>query len=197
MLIRILLAVGIALLGFATPASAEPEQAADRAADDPLQVLSFTVDGIDGQPHRLEDYRGKVVLIVNVASKCGYTPQYADLQAVYEKYKDRGLVVLGFPANNFGNQEPGTNFQIHEFCTETYNVAFPMFAKISVMGDDQHPLYKKLTNAPAPIGGPVRWNFQKYLVDRTGRVVEMIPTATKPTDEKIVARIEALLADEG
>lgn len=197
MLSKTLLAAGIVALGAGMLGFTAPDQPADRAADDPLQVMSFTMDRLDGQPQQLEEYRGKVVLIVNVASKCGYTPQYADLQAVYEKYKDRGLVVLGFPANNFGNQEPGTNFQIHEFCTENYGVTFPMFSKISVMGDDQHPLYKKLTTAPEPIGGPVRWNFQKYLVDRAGRVVEMIPTATKPTDEKITARIEALLADEG
>ncbi|RMH23952.1 MAG: glutathione peroxidase [Planctomycetota bacterium] len=173
---------------------AAPTEGPDRAPDDPTQVLSFTVNRIDGTPQRLEDYRGKVVMIVNVASKCGYTPQYADLQAVYEKYKDRGFVVLGFPANNFRNQEPGSNYEIAEFCTKEYGVTFPMFEKISVMGEDQHPLYKKLTGAPEPIGGPVRWNFQKYLVDRTGRVVGMIPTQVKPTDEAVEARIESLLA---
>jgi len=184
-------------LALTTVALAGPaEKPADRAPDDPTEVLSFTLNRLDGTPERLEQYRGKVVLVVNTASKCGYTPQYADLQALYEKYKDRGLVILGFPANNFRNQEPGSNYEIAQFCTKEYGVTFPMFEKISVMGDDQHPLYHKLTTAPEPIGGPVRWNFQKYLVDRTGHVVEMIPTQISPTEPKVIERLESLLAEK-
>ena len=127
----------------------------DRAADDPTQVLSFTMERLEGGSEDLEAYRGKVVLIVNTASKCGLTPQYEDLQKLYDTYKEQGFVVLGFPANNFRNQEPGSDEEIAEFCERNYGVTFPMFSKISVKGDDQHPLYAKLTSAPKPIGGEV------------------------------------------
>ncbi|MEZ6234502.1 MAG: glutathione peroxidase [Phycisphaerales bacterium] len=145
---------------------------------------------IDGAEESLEAYRGKVVMVVNVASACGLTPQYEGLEALYERHAGDGLVVLGFPANNFGNQEPGTNDEIAEFCTGEYGVTFPMFEKISVTGDDQHPLYATLSQE----GGPPTWNFTKYLIDREGRVVARFDPRTPPSDEALVARIEELLA---
>lgn len=165
----------------------------DAHPDDPTDVLGFTMEDIHGEPTDLEQHRGKVVMIVNVATLCGLTPQYEGLQTLYEKHKDRGLVILGFPANNFKGQEPGTNEEILEFCTSTYNVGFPMFSKISVAGDDQHPLYAKLAKAMAEEGGEPDWNFTKYLVDRSGHVVKRFAPRTKPEDETLVAEIERLL----
>jgi glutathione peroxidase len=158
--------------------------------------LSGTVKDIDGKDVNLSDYKGKVVLIVNVASKCGNTPQYKPLEAMYEKYKGQGFVILGFPANNFGKQEPGSNEQIKEFCAETYKVAFPMFAKVSVKGDDKAPLYQFLTE-PATNGefaGDIEWNFQKFLVDRNGAVIARFSPKTKPDSPKVVAEVEKALA---
>src|SRR4051794_23322526 len=126
---------------------------------------------LDGKDEALENYRGKVVMFVNVASKCGLTPQYTALQQLYDDYRERGLEILGFPANNFGQQEPGTDEQIGEFCEMNYGVSFPIFSKISVLGEDIHPLYAEITSSPEPLGGDVRWNFQKYLVDREGNLV--------------------------
>ena len=161
-------------------------------------VLGFTVKDIDGNDVNLETYKGKVVLIVNVASKCGMTPQYEGLQKLYEENKDDGLVILGFPANNFGGQEPGSDSQIKEFCSTTYQVTFPMFSKISVKDDkaagDAHPLFKKLISQPSPIGGAPEWNFTKYLVDKTGNVVEKFPFRTPPSDATLRRRIDELLA---
>lgn len=159
----------------------------------PDSVYDFSLNRIDGTPESLSAYRGKVLMLVNVASKCGNTPQYEDLEALYEKYRERGLVVLGFPANDFGRQEPGSNEEIAEYCRATWGVRFPMFEKISVRGDEQHPLYAFLTSRPAPVGGEIRWNFQKFLVDRDGRVVERIAPGTNPRDAEVVRRIEALL----
>jgi glutathione peroxidase len=158
-------------------------------------LYGFTMKTIDGKERSLADYKGKVLLLVNVASQCGYTPQYKDLEEVYQKYRKSGLVVLGFPANNFGAQEPGTDEEIKEFCSTTYNVTFDMFSKISVKGEDQHPLYGYLTTQ-SPVPGEVKWNFQKYLVDRKGTVVAMIPTKTKPTNDDVMSKIEALLAQQ-
>jgi len=157
-------------------------------------VYDFTMETIDGVERPLSDYSGKVLLIVNVASKCGYTPQYKDLEKVHRKYHKDGLEVLGFPANNFRGQEPGTDSEIKEFCTTKYDVTFDMFSKISVKGDDQHPLYTYLTTQ-TEFPGEVKWNFQKYLVDRSGNVVAMIPTKTTPTDPEVVSQIEKLLAE--
>lgn len=173
------------------PAAEEPS---DMHPDDPRQVLGFTMLDIEGKARSLEEFRGKVVLIVNVASECGLTPQYEQLQALYETYEPKGLVILGFPANNFGEQEPGTEEQIHAFCTGRYGVSFPMFSKISVVGDDQHPLYAKLSKALGEKGGEPDWNFTKYLVDREGRVVERVAPKTKPNDPDVIATIEELLA---
>lgn len=158
-------------------------------------LYTFTMKRIDGKEEPLATYRGKVLMLVNVASKCGYTPQYKDLEAVYRKYRERGFEILAFPANNFGSQEPGTDDEIQRFCRTTYDVTFPLFSKISVKGDDQHPLYRYITRA-SPVPGEIRWNFQKYLVDRKGTIVAMFPSRIKPTDEEVIQLLEKLLSDE-
>jgi len=157
-------------------------------------IYSFTLNSIDGQPAPLADYKGKVVLLVNVASKCGFTPQYSALGATYEKYKSQGFVILGFPANNFGAQEPGTNEEIKTFCSRKYNVTFPMYAKISVKGEDQAPLYSYLTKDTGPgITGDIKWNFTKFLVDRNGNVVQRFESAVTPDSPEVVSAIEKQL----
>jgi len=160
-------------------------------------IYSFTPLDIDGKPANLSQYRGKVLLIVNTASRCGYTPQYEGLQGIYEKYRDAGLVVLGFPANNFKGQEPGTEQEIKQFCTLKYNVTFPMFSKISVTGPDKHPLYKYLTakETNPNHGGEITWNFNKFLVDRQGRIVSRFDSKDRPQDAKVVQSIEKALAE--
>lgn len=157
-------------------------------------IYDFKVKTIEGNEKSLADYKGKVLLIVNVASKCGYTPQYKDLEAVYEKYKSQGLEILGFPCNQFGSQEPGTNKEIAQFCTLNYGVTFPMFDKIEVNGDNAHPLYKYLCEAKTGILGTkaIKWNFTKFLVDRFGNVVDRYASQTTPTDMQ--KDIEKLLA---
>lgn len=142
-----------------------------KETDDPAYVLDFKMKRIDGKEENLAAYKGKVVVMVNVASKCGYTGQYKTLEKLYRDHKDKGLVILGFPANNFKDQEPASNSEIAEFCSSTYDVTFPMFEKISVKGDDQHALYKKLAGQVAPIGGDPKWNFTKFVVDKDGKVV--------------------------
>jgi glutathione peroxidase len=158
-------------------------------------VYDFTMKDIDGKDVSLGKYRGKVMLIVNVASKCGNTPQYEGLQKLYDTYKDRGLAILGFPANNFGGQEPGTDPDIKQFCTLTYGVTFDMFSKISVKGKDQAPLYQFLTSSKAnpQFAGSVGWNFQKYLIDRSGRIVGRFAPGTDPLSEEITSAVEAAL----
>jgi glutathione peroxidase len=157
-------------------------------------IYSFTLNSIDGKPAPLADYKGKVVLVVNVASQCGYTPQYTALEAIYEKYKDQGFVILGFPANNFGAQEPGTNEEIKTFCTRKYSVKFPMYAKISVKGDDQAPLYAYLTKETGPgMTGDIKWNFTKFLVDKNGKVVQRFESAVTPDSKEVTSAIEAQL----
>jgi glutathione peroxidase len=153
-------------------------------------VYEFTMNSIDGKATPLGEFRGKVTMIVNVASRCGYTPQYAALEAVYEKYRDRGFTIAGFPANNFGEQEPGTNEEIKQFCSAKYNVKFPMFAKISVLGDDIAPLYRYLTGTR---GGDIEWNFTKFLVDRDGKVVGRFDSAVTPDSPEVIAAIEKAL----
>lgn len=154
-------------------------------------ICDFTMDTIDGQPQPLAAYKGQVLLVVNTASRCGLTKQYAGLQELHEKYKDRGLTVLGFPANNFGGQEPGTNEQIQQFCTTKFSVTFPMFSKISVKGDDVHPLYVWLVAQPG--GRPVGWNFTKFLIGRDGRLAASFASRTAPDAPEIAAAIEAAL----
>jgi glutathione peroxidase len=153
-------------------------------------VHEFTLNSIDGKPAPLSAYQGKVVLIVNVASRCGFTPQYTGLEALYEKYKDRGFVILGFPANNFGGQEPGTNEEIKTFCSTKYNVTFPMYSKISVKGDDKAPLYQFLTDTT---GSEIQWNFTKFLVDKNGKVVGRFESKVTPESPEITGAIEKAL----
>jgi len=158
-------------------------------------VHEFTLNSIDGRPAPLSAYQGKVVLIVNVASRCGFTPQYAGLEALYEKYKDRGFAILGFPANNFGGQEPGTNEEIKTFCSTKYNVTFPMYSKISVMADDQAPHYQFLTDKQAnpATGGEIQWNFTKFLVDKNGKVVARFEPKVTPESPDVTGAIEKAL----
>ena len=158
-------------------------------------VLDFKMRDIDGKDVKLKKYKGNVLLVVNTASKCGYTPQYEGLQATFDKYKDKGFYVLGFPANNFGGQEPGTEKEIKEFCTSKYKVTFPMFAKISVKGEDQDPLYAFLTSKETnpEFAGDITWNFNKFLVDRKGKVVARFSSKEKPDSEAVTQAIEKYL----
>jgi glutathione peroxidase len=161
----------------------------------PASPLDFTVKDINGHEVNLSQYKGKVVMIVNVASKCGFTPQYEQLEAVYKKYADRGFVILGFPANNFYSQEPGSNEEIQAFCKSKYGVTFPMMSKISVLGDDKAPLYKFLTEQPTAgdFAGEIGWNFNKFIVDRNGNVIARYNSKVKPDNDKVTKEIEAAL----
>jgi len=154
--------------------------------------LAGEVKRIDGSKADLADYRGKVVLVVNVASRCGYTGQYAGLQSLYEKYKDKGFVILGFPANDFGAQEPGSDADIREFCSTKYGVTFPMFSKITVKGSGKSPLYASLTEAADP-KGEVSWNFEKFLIGKDGTIVGRFKSGVAPDDAKLVQAVEAAL----
>ena len=195
-------ALGFAGLLFTQPAPVsghhhageQPQALSSQPAKTP-SALSFTVKTIDGQDKPLSDYAGKAVLVVNVASKCGHTKQYAGLQKLYEQYQDQGLVILGFPANNYGGQEPGTEQEILEFCTGRYNVSFDMFAKVSAKGDDIAPFFKYLTeHAPDDgKGTDIRWNFEKFLIDREGNIVKRFRSRVKPLDKKLVNAVEAAL----
>lgn len=158
-------------------------------------IYDFTLDALNGTPTPLASFKGKVILMVNVASQCGYTPQYEGLQALYMKYKDEGLVITGFPANNFGQQEPGTNQEIGAFCRSKYGVTFPMFSKISVKGGDKAPLYRFLTDKAAnpKTGGEIQWNFTKFLVDRNGKVIDRFEPDVEPQSAELVSAVEAAL----
>ena len=156
-------------------------------------IYDFTLNDIDGKPVSLSQFRGKALLVVNTASLCGNTPQYADLQTMYDRYRARGFEVLAFPANNFGKQEPGTNEEIKGFCLTKYSLTFPLFSKISVKGADKHPLYRYLTEQTS-FPGEVEWNFQKYLVDRNGNVIARYHHRTKPLSEEVVRDLEQVLA---
>lgn len=153
-------------------------------------VHEFTMNSIDGKPVALSSYKGKVLLLVNVASKCGYTPQYTGLESLYKQYKDKGLVIVGIPANNFGGQEPGTDEEIKTFCTRTYSVTFPMLSKVSVKGSDMTPLYGYLTQE----GGDVKWNFTKFLVGKDGKVISRFESKVKPDAPELTGAIESALA---
>jgi len=161
-------------------------------------IYDFIVQDIDENGVKLEQFKGKVMLIVNVASKCGFTSQYEGLQRLYEKYHDQGLVILGFPANNFLSQEPGTNDDIKQFCSLNYNVTFPMFAKISVKGDDQTPLYAFLTHPETnpEFSGGISWNFNKFLINRNGKIINRFGSRDEPESEKVVQAIEAALKEQ-
>ena len=157
-------------------------------------LYDIPLKDINGKDTSLKEYKGKVLLIVNVASKCGYTPQYKGLQALHEKYKDQGLVVLGFPCNQFGGQEPGSLDEIKEFCTSKYNVTFPMFDKLDVKGANQHALYKELSGKESPFPGDVKWNFGKFVVGRDGKVVKRFDSGAKPESGEVTGAIETALA---
>ena len=168
------------------------------AGENQKSIYDFTMKDIDGKTVPLSEYKGKVILIVNVASKCGFTKQYAGLQKLYENYKEKGLVILGFPANNFLGQEPGTDEEIKSFCTLNYGVTFPLFSKISVKGKDKHPLYQFLAdkNIHPDTGGKITWNFNKFLVNRAGKVTRRFGSRTKPLSEKMTTALEQELAVE-
>src|SRR5579859_1513529 len=175
------LTVGLAATAFAAP---------------PKSIYDFTLQSIDGQPTPLSEYHGKVVLLVNVASRCGFTPQYTALESVYEKYKAKGLVIVGIPANNFGGQEPGSNEEIKTFCTKKYNVSFPMMSKLSVAGEGKTPLYQFLTSPSdnPKFAGEIKWNFTKFLFDRNGNPVARFEPAVTPDSAEVTAAIESTLA---
>ena len=188
-------AVGVAAL-------ARPGDVKDTVKEPTMEAksggaLDFTVKTIDGQEKKLSDYKGQVVLLVNVASKCGLTPQYKGLEATYDKYKDRGFTVLAFPANEFGRQEPGTNQEIKDFCKTRYDVTFPLFSKIVVKGEGIHPLYQFLTSPESSprFAGEIPWNFTKFLVDRQGRIIARFAPKDEPESPKVTQAIEAALAE--
>ncbi len=157
-------------------------------------IDEIAVKDIDGKDTSLKAYKGKVMLIVNVASKCGLTPQYKALEAIHEKYKDKGFTVLGFPCNQFNGQEPGTNEEIKEFCSTKYNVTFPLFDKIDVNGPKRHPLYKELAGPQSPFPGNIKWNFGKFLIGRDGKIIKRFDPQTTPDSPEVTSAIEAALA---
>lgn len=161
-------------------------------------ALDFTMKSLDGKDVELSSYQGKVVMVVNVASQCGLTPQYEQLQSLHEKYKDKGLAIIGFPCNQFGKQEPGSADEIRDFCTKNYGVSFDMFAKVDVNGNEACPLYKHLTSLDTkPKGeGDITWNFEKFLIDRNGKVVARFAPRTKPDDAEVLKAIETALEEK-
>lgn len=156
-------------------------------------LLDIPLKDIDGKEATLAAYKGKVLLIVNVASKCGLTRQYQGLEALYQKYKDKGLVICGFPCNQFGGQEPGTNEEIKQFCSLKYNVSFPMFDKLEVNGANRHPLYVELAGQGSPFPGDIKWNFTKFLVGKEGKLMQRFEPRTAPDAPELVAALEAAL----
>lgn len=161
-------------------------------AESKLQTIPLK--DIDGKETSLKAYEGKVLLVVNVASRCGYTPQYKTLEAIYKKYQSQGFAVLGFPCNDFGAQEPGANDDIKEFCSTKYNVSFPLFDKIHVKGPEQHPLYTALSGKDSPFPGDVKWNFGKFLIGRDGKILKRFDSGAKPDSVEVTQAIEAALA---
>jgi glutathione peroxidase len=191
--------LALAAMAFTLTACGAPKTMIDKnqlhaAPADGGKLYSFSLPDIDGKPVSLEQYKGKVLLLVNVASKCGNTPQYQGLEETYKRLHAKGFEILGFPANNFMHQEPGDNAQIKEFCTLTYGVQFPMFGKISVKGDDINPLYQYLTTE-TEFKGDIGWNFAKFLVNRKGKVVARFEPRTKVTEPEVMAAIEEALKD--
>jgi glutathione peroxidase len=176
--------------------SAQPRPLSKGSRHMKTSVLDFTVNTIDGKPVKLSSYRGKVLLVVNTASECGYTPQYEGLQQLYELYREKGLRILAFPTNDFGKQEPGTNAMIKSFCSTKFHTTFDLFEKIVVKGRDQHPLYKFIT-ADSAYAGEVKWNFQKYLVDRSGAIAGRYLSAVEPMSAELRSAVEHLLAAHG
>lgn len=191
-----LVLLGLGVIAFSTSkiyADEKQSNASSRAGVAMAPLYGFRLPDIDGRPVDLKTFKGKVLLIVNTASMCGNTPQYAGLQEMYERYQERGFEVLAFPANDFGQQEPGTNQEIKGFCYTKYSVSFPLFSKISVVGKDKHPLYRYLTEQSA-FPGRVTWNFQKYLVDRSGNVIGKYDPGMNPLSPAILADVEKALA---
>jgi glutathione peroxidase len=186
--------VGVAVAAYFAYRILGPGPAAANPAPPDSRFYDFKMKDIDGKDVSMDSFRGNVVMVVNTASRCGFTPQYEGLQAIFEKYKDRGFKVLGFPANNFMGQEPGSNEEIKDFCTRQFKVSFPMFSKISVKGEDQHPLYNFLTTQ-SPFPGAVSWNFNKFLIDREGNVVARFGSGDKPGDKKVVAAVVKALGE--
>jgi glutathione peroxidase len=180
--IRALLALTCTLLMAATVS----------AADGPL--YDIPLKDIDGKATSLKAYAGKPILIVNVASKCGFTPQYAGLEELWRKYKDKGVMVLGFPSNDFGGQEPGTNEEIKQFCSSKFDVTFPLFDKLHTKGPEQHPLYAALTGPTSPVPGPVKWNFNKFLIGKDGKIIARYDSKVTPGDPTLTQAIDAALA---
>lgn len=175
-----------ALLTIATAASAAEES----------KLYSIPLKTIDGKPATLKQYEGKVLLIVNTASECGFTPQYKGLEAIWEKYQGQGLMVLGFPSNDFGGQEPGSEEEIKAFCTDNYKVTFPMFSKLHVKGAEQHPLYAELTGKSSVKPGPVKWNFGKFLIGKDGTLLARFDSDVKPESDTLKTAIESALSSK-
>ncbi|HWW02842.1 MAG TPA: glutathione peroxidase [Candidatus Acidoferrum sp.] len=159
-------------------------------------IPTIAVKDIDGREGSLKAYDGKVLLVVNVASHCGFTPQYKALEAVYEKYKDKGFAILGFPCNQFGAQEPGTGAEIKQFCSSKYNVTFPLFDKIEVNGPNRHPLYVALAGQASPFPGDIKWNFTKFLISRDGKILKRFESRTTPDSPEVLAAIESALGKQ-
>jgi glutathione peroxidase len=157
-------------------------------------IYNYKINTLEGKSSSLGDYKGKVVLLVNVASKCGYTPQYKALEALQKKYEAKGFTVVGVPCNDFGSQEPGTSAEIRKFCTENYDVTFPLMEKIHVKGSEQHPLYARLTGPEAEFPGDIKWNFSKFLIGRDGKVLKRFESPVKPDSAEMTHAIEAALA---
>lgn len=184
----------ILILLFSSRAHSTTEQLNDKGENVKANIYNIVVKDMDGKDVKLSDFKGKVLLIVNVASKCGYTPQYEGLQKIYEKYKEKGFEILAFPCNDFKGQEPGTNEEIKEFCTSTYGVSFKLFNKIKVLGDDREPLYELLINSDSVDKGDVKWNFEKFLISKDGEIVGRFRSKVKPEGEELTSEIEKYLS---
>ena len=188
-LVLIIMLMAFSITSYACSKRNENQNNMTSKKSDPINISDSKIKTIDGQEKLISDFKGKVLLIVNVASKCGYTPQYEALEKIYETYKDKGFEILAFPSNDFGGQEPGTNEEIQSFCKTTYNVTFPLFDKVKVLGSDKIPLYTKLINfEPA---GDISWNFEKFLIDKNGNVVGRFKSKVKPDSEEITKQIDS------
>jgi glutathione peroxidase len=190
-IILLLVITAFTMASYACSKRADTQNSMTTKKSDPINISDVKVKTMDGQEKTLSDYKGKVVLIVNVASKCGYTKQYEGLQLIYDKYKDKGFEILAFPCNDFGGQEPGTNEEIQSFCKSTYSVTFPLFDKIKVLGGDKSPLYSKLIAFEPE--GDISWNFEKFLIDKNGNVIGRYKSKVKPESEEMTAAIEKAL----
>ena len=166
------------------------------SAETTSSLYDIPLKDINGKPTSLKSYKGKTILVVNVASKCGLTPQYSALEALHKKYQSKGLVVLGFPCNDFNGQEPGSNSEIQQFCSSKYDVTFPLFDKLHVKGPDQHPLYAALTGEKAPFPGDVKWNFGKFLINKDGKIIKRFEPKTTPDSAEVTEAVEAAIASK-